>query len=115
MRVFVTGATGYIGTAIVRELQGAGHQVTGLARSDASAKALAEAGAAAHRGSLDDLASLRAGAAAADGVIHAAFTNVSPTTDFAAACRADAAAITALGDGLAGSGRPLSSPPAPAS
>jgi nucleoside-diphosphate-sugar epimerase len=107
MRVFVTGATGFIGSAIVPELLGAGHEVTGLARSDASAKALAEAGAAVHRGSLDDLASLRDGAAAADGVIHAAFTNVSPTTDFVAACQADAAAIGALGAGLTGSERPL--------
>jgi nucleoside-diphosphate-sugar epimerase len=107
VRVFVTGATGFIGSAIVHELLGAGHEVTGLARSDASAKALAGAGAAAHRGSLDDPPSLRVGAAAADGVIHAAFTNVSPTTDFAAACRADAAAITALGAGLEGSGKPL--------
>jgi nucleoside-diphosphate-sugar epimerase len=107
MRVLVTGATGFIGSAVVREVLSAGHQVTGLARSDASAQALTEAGAAVHRGSLEDLASLRAGAASADGVIHAAFANVSPTTDFAAACRADAAAITALGDGLAGSGKPL--------
>jgi nucleoside-diphosphate-sugar epimerase len=107
MRVFVTGATGFIGSAIVRELQGAGHEVTGLARSDTAAKALAGAGAAVHRGSLDDLVSLRAGAAAADGVIHAAFTNVSPDTDFAAACQADAAAITALGGGLQGGGKPL--------
>ncbi|HEX6521853.1 MAG TPA: SDR family oxidoreductase [Streptosporangiaceae bacterium] len=107
MEVFVTGATGFIGSAVVRELVGAGHEVVGLARSDASAKTLAEVGAGVHRGSLDDLASLRAGAAAADGVIHTAFTNVSPTTDFVAACQADAAAISALGAGLEDSGKPL--------
>jgi nucleoside-diphosphate-sugar epimerase len=107
MRVLITGATGYIGSAIVSELIAAGHQVTGLARSDASSEALIAAGAAVARGSLDDLAALRAGAASADGVIHAAFTNVSPTTDFAAACQADVAAISALGAGLEGTGKPL--------
>jgi nucleoside-diphosphate-sugar epimerase len=107
VRLFVTGATGYIGSAVARELLEAGHQVVGLARSDHAAATLSAVGAVVHRGALEDLDSLRAGAAGADGVIYAANKHISETTDPATRARVELSAVEAIGAALEGSDKPF--------
>ena len=108
MRIFVTGASGWIGSAVVPELLGAGHEVVGLARSEASALRLEAAGAIVRRGDLDDPDGVAEAAAGSDGVIHLAFQHeVAWSGDFAAAAAADRRVVEAMGEALAGSDRPL--------
>ena len=108
MKIYVTGASGWIGSAVVPELIGAGHEVTGLARSDASAQALVKVGAQVEHGTIDDLDLLAKAATAADGVIHLAFKHdIAFTGDFVGAATADRTAVDTFGDALAGSGKPF--------